>query len=109
MLQVRDFIDSMDTAAQAANEALHQAGGEVYVVEGAVRDLVLGKNPKDYDLLVTELTTPEVKKALQSIPGAQIGLVGASFGIFLVRMGNDACEVAQPRTERSTGSGHQDF
>lgn len=109
MLPISDFLNKMDPAAKAANEALQSAGGEVFVVGGAVRDLVLNKTPNDYDLLVTDLDVPSVKKALQSISGANIGLVGQAFGIFIVSIDKDTCEVALPRTESSTGAGHKDF
>ena len=101
-MQIGDFIESMDPAAQAANEALHNAGGEVYVVGGAVRDLVLGKTPNDYDLLVTGISTPEVKKALKSIPEAKVGLVGAAFGVFLLLppLGGELFEVIAPDCSR---------
>ena len=44
---------------------LVSAGFEAYVVGGSVRDLVLGKEPKDYDVTTKsspQVTTPTVPK-----------------------------------------------
>ena len=38
-------------------ESLHKAGFETYLVGGAVRDLLLGLEPKDYD--ISTAATPE--------------------------------------------------
>lgn len=42
-------------------DAIKQRGGELYIVGGAVRDILLGKKPQDIDL-ATNLTPEEVKQ-----------------------------------------------
>ena len=48
-------------AAQAATKTLESAGFEAYIIGGAVRDILLGKTPKDFDL-VTNAKPEEILK-----------------------------------------------
>jgi tRNA nucleotidyltransferase (CCA-adding enzyme) len=97
-----------DPSAQAAADALQAAGGQVYIVGGAVRDAVLGQNPKDVDLMVGGLTEQQITEALS--PLGKLNFTGAQFGVFRFRLGdNPEVEIALPRTERSTGAGYTDF
>lgn len=109
--EVGGYISSMvaaDPAAWAAKQALQQAGGRVYAVGGAVRDALLGHEPKDIDLMVNGLPAESVRKVLGALPG-RTDLTGKDFGVFRYRQGKEDVEIALPRRERSTGAGHQDF
>jgi tRNA nucleotidyltransferase (CCA-adding enzyme) len=98
-----------DPAASQAAEALNAAGGDTYIVGGAVRDTVLGKLPKDIDLLVSGLTQGAIEKVLSSLPG-HATFAGKNFGVYHYHVGNDTVEIAMPRTETPTGGGgHKDF
>ena len=82
-------------AAQAVSRRLARAGFRSALVGGAVRDLLLGRTPSDFDLVTT--ARPE---ELQNIfPEAK--LVGASFGVVIVRENDIDMEVATARSERS--------
>lgn len=82
-------------AAQAVSRRLARAGFRSALVGGAVRDLLLGRTPSDFDLVTT--ARPE---ELQNIfPEAK--LVGASFGVVIVRANGIDMEVATARSERS--------
>lgn len=96
-----------DPAAKTAYELLSQAGGQVYVVGGAVRDVVLGKRPKDLDLMVAGLTQEQIENALRG--HGRVELTGKQFAVYRFRRGTGDVEIAMPRTERSTGGGHKDF
>lgn len=72
----------------------------VLMVGGAVRDLILGRQPSDFDFLVEGATLDEF---LGEFPGAR--QVGKDFPVFLV----DGHEYAFARTEKSTGRKHVDF
>ena len=48
-------------AVEKVLNTLHQAGFEAYVVGGAVRDLLLGHKPKDFDV-ATNATPKQVNK-----------------------------------------------
>lgn len=52
----------VDERAKNVVTTLQQAGYEAYVVGGAVRDLLLGLRPKDFDVATN--ATPEQVKAL---------------------------------------------
>lgn len=72
----------------------------MYVVGGAVRDLLLGKTPRDIDYVAVGVTAEELlaEGFIQ---------VGKSFPVFLDPRDNS--EVALARLEISTGIGHTDF
>ncbi len=67
---------------------LQQEGYEAYIVGGSVRDLLLGKVPKDYDI-ATDAIPEEVKTVF---PRARI--IGRRFRLAHVRMGGTLLEVA---------------
>jgi poly(A) polymerase len=81
-------------ATQIASD-LKSHGHQAWLVGGCVRDLVLGPEPKDYDIS-TDATPDEL---LKIFPKAQ--LVGAQFGVILV----DAVEVATFRSDHSYQDG----
>jgi poly(A) polymerase len=70
---------------------LASRGYQAFLVGGCVRDLLLGKDPKDYDIS-TDATPTEV---IELFPAAQ--LVGAHFGVVLV----NGVEVATFRSDRN--------
>ncbi|MFW5962335.1 MAG: HD domain-containing protein [bacterium] len=79
-------------------------GGSVFLVGGAVRDLLLGLVPKDRDYCVTGVT---VEAFTSAFPKAE--LVGKDFPVFLLEVDGEVSEVAFARTERKSGKGHQGF
>ena len=96
-----------DDAAKTASDALTAAGGQVFVVGGAVRDAVLGSTPKDIDLMCAGLTDEQIEAALN--PLGRLDFTGKAFGVFRFKKGDSEVEIALPRTEQSTGTGHKDF
>ena len=52
----------VDDRARRVVETLQDAGYEAYIVGGAVRDLILGHRPKDFDVATN--ATPEQVKSL---------------------------------------------
>ncbi|MBQ8637335.1 MAG: CCA tRNA nucleotidyltransferase [Clostridia bacterium] len=55
---------AISDGAKAIIERLHQSGFEAYIVGGAVRDLVMGKTPHDYDI-TTSAKPPEIKSVFK--------------------------------------------
>ena len=84
----------LSTAIQIAAQ-LRQHGFQAWLVGGCVRDMVLGREPKDYDIS----TNARPDQLLQIFPRAQ--LVGAQFGVVLV----DGVEVATFRSDHSYQDG----
>jgi poly(A) polymerase len=73
---------------------LNEAGYAAYLVGGAVRDLLLGGHPKDFDV-ATDATPDEVKKLFRNCR-----LIGRRFRLAHVVFGSEIIEVA---TFRGTG------
>lgn len=84
---------------------------EVYLVGGAVRDLLLSRPTKDYDFVVRNVPITPLQAFLKK--HGSVRLVGKKFGVlkFLPRTGTEPFDIALPRTEHSdTGTGHyRDF
>src|ERR1035438_2773068 len=74
---------------------LREHGYQAWLVGGCVRDLLLGREPKDYDIS----TDARPDQLLEMFPQAQ--LVGAQFGVVLV----DGVEVATFRSDHSYQDG----
>lgn len=67
---------------------LKNAGFEAYLVGGGVRDLLLGREPKDFDV-VTDAEPEQVKRLFRSAR-----LIGRRFRLAHVRFGPEIIEVA---------------
>jgi len=97
---LKDF--QLSLAGQAAVEIvrrLRDAGFQAYLVGGCVRDLVMGREPKDYD--VSTDATPE--QVLKLFPNSLT--VGAQFGVVIVPGEPENVEVATFRNDGLYGDG----
>lgn len=81
--------------AVRVTQTLQEAGFKAFVVGGAVRDLLLGVKPKDFDI-ATNATPEEVKKLFR-----RAFIIGRRFQIVHVMFGQDLLEVT---TFRGRGS-----
>lgn len=87
--------------------------GEIYLVGGAVRDLLLGRETKDYDFLIRGIPAAALRDFLKS--HGKVNWVGKNFGVYKFMPNGMALEeqidIALPRTERSflKGGGRRDF
>ena len=79
---------------------IKQEGGNLYLVGGAVRDSLLGKQTHDEDYCVTGIT---FEKFQQLFPEAHIR--GKAFAVFDI----EGKEFALARTESKIGTGHKEF
>ncbi|HEY9100325.1 MAG TPA: polynucleotide adenylyltransferase PcnB [Thiobacillus sp.] len=86
--------DQLDDCALKTCETLSQAGFRGYLVGGAVRDLLLGKTPKDFDV-ATDATPEEVRRLFR-----RSRIIGRRFQIVHVMCGRVTIEVT---TFRSNG------
>lgn len=87
---------SLDRDAVRIVEKLRQAGHDAYVVGGAVRDLLVGREPKDYDI-VTDAEPPRIKKLFY-----RSRIIGKRFRLVHVYAGPKIFEVS---TFRSISNG----
>ena len=76
-------------------------GHRAFLVGGCVRDLLLGRAPKDHNVATD--ATPE--QLLEMFP--QAGLVGAHFGVVQVREGGAQVEVATFRSDHAYHDGRR--
>lgn len=84
--------------------------GRVFLVGGAVRDLMLKRAVKDLDLVLAGVPAADIRKKLHALGAVQE--VGVRFGVFhLVPRGtNCTVDIALPRTEQGKGTGgYRDF
>lgn len=72
---------------------LRDAGHVAYLAGGCVRDMLMGLEPKDYDV-ATDAPPARVRKLFSNTQA-----VGAAFGVILVRLRGSQIEVATFRTE----------
>ncbi len=97
--QFVQVLAAIDPAASVASEALRYAGGKVYVVGGAVRDVLRGSEPKDIDLMVGGLPEHEVNDILSKLPG-HVDVTGKRFGVYRYRHDGHEVEIALPRQDK---------
>ncbi|HEY3487280.1 MAG TPA: polynucleotide adenylyltransferase PcnB [Gammaproteobacteria bacterium] len=81
---------------------LHQAGYGSFLVGGCVRDILLGRYPKDFDV-ATEAHPETVKKLFDNCR-----LIGRRFRLAHVIYGRDIIEVATFRGYAEAGAAHAD-
>ncbi|XP_010421177.1 PREDICTED: uncharacterized protein LOC104706666 [Camelina sativa] len=77
---------------------LKSKGHDVYLVGGCVRDLILKRTPKDFDIL----TSAELKEVVRTFPRCEI--VGRRFPICHVHVGDDLVEVSSFSTSAQNSS-----
>ncbi|GAB3732860.1 polynucleotide adenylyltransferase PcnB [Luteimonas pelagia] len=81
---------------------LREAGYGAYLVGGAVRDILVGGHPKDFDVATS--ATPEQVKALFR----NCRLIGRRFRLAHVVFGREIIEVATFRSNADDGSGERE-
>ncbi|MBE2215408.1 MAG: polynucleotide adenylyltransferase [Opitutaceae bacterium] len=81
--------------------------GRPFLAGGCVRDWLLGREAKDFDVEVYGLSWEEVAAILR--PFGPTDVVGRSFGVIKLRLGGAEYDIALPRRETKTGAGHRGF
>ncbi len=91
-------LDELCPYATDVVRDLQEAGYEAYIVGGSVRDLLLGKIPKDFDV-ATNATPEEVQDVFP-----RCRLIGRRFRLAHVRKGGALIEVATFRGQATAGN-----
>ncbi|OAM51452.1 poly(A) polymerase [Methylovorus sp. MM2] len=78
----------LSTGALKTTEGLQKAGFEAFVVGGAVRDLLLKKRPKDFDI-ATNATPEQVNRVFR-----RSRIIGRRFRLVHVMFGDETVEVS---------------
>ena len=82
--------------------------GRPRIVGGAVRDWLLGLEPKDFDLEVAQASFADLHRVLSPLGATDV--VGRSFGVIKLRLSSGTeYDIALPRRESKTGAGHRGF
>ena len=86
---------------------LHAAGYRAVVVGGAVRDALLGGQPKDFDIEVYGIAYDRLAAILAR--HGRVDLVGKSFGVVKLNSAGHEYDFSVPRRDSKLGLGHRDF
>jgi putative nucleotidyltransferase with HDIG domain len=90
-----------DTLARSIVAQLRAAGHQAYLVGGCVRDLLLRRDPKDFDV-ATDARPDRVSELFE-----RSEQVGAHFGVVLVRENTSQVEVATFRSDAGYSDGRR--
>jgi len=91
----------MEKTAIQIVKKLKKAGFEAYFAGGSVRDMLMEKEPVDYDI-ATSATPDEIEKMMpKTIP------IGKQFGVILAEVGGHHFEVATFRSDSSYSDGRR--
>ena len=80
--------EDISYGAKRVTDGLQAAGYKAYVVGGAVRDLLLGREPKDFDV-ATDATPEQVKQVFR-----RAHIIGRRFRLVHVMFGQETVEVS---------------
>ena len=95
----------MPDEVQVAAELVRSAGGRALLVGGCVRDALLGRAPKDFDIECFGISCEDLQRILRT--RFDLDLVGLSFGV--IKLHGLDIDVALPRRETKLGLGHRAF
>ena len=87
---------------------VREAGGRACLVGGCVRDQLLGRPVKDWDVEVYGLPRDQLEKTLRRL--GRVDAVGRSFGVFKSRPAGwrgEEIDVSIPRRDSKVGPGHR--
>lgn len=102
--------DAAAVAARRGAERILQlltgAGFEAYIVGGAVRDILMGRTPHDYDI-VTSARPDDVIRVVRANGFTAGDPVGKSFGVVIAVVPEGAYEIATYRSERYGADSHR--
>src|SRR5438132_1651091 len=85
-------------------EAVRDAGGRALLVGGCLRDVLMGRQPRDWDLEVYGIEPARLRELLDKF--GDVNVVGEAFTVY--KLGADL-DVSLPRRERKSGHGHRAF
>ena len=87
---------------------LRKSGAKTFYVGGYVRDELLGKENKDIDIEIHNISEDNFINIFKS-QNIKLDYVGKSFGVFKASLDVEDFDFSFPRTEVQTGDKHTDF
>src|SRR5690349_4681552 len=94
--------DQLSAAARSVTRRLQDEGFNAFIVGGAVRDLLLGIEPKDFDV-ATDATPEEIKPLFR-----RAFIIGRRFRLVHVLIGAETIEVSTFRAARDVSDAEAD-
>ncbi|HEY0080158.1 MAG TPA: HD domain-containing protein [Pyrinomonadaceae bacterium] len=85
-------------------QAVREAGGRALLVGGCVRDRLMNRRVKDWDVEVYRVEPARLRKLLDEF--GTVNVVGEAFTVY--KLGHNL-DVSLPRRERKAGRGHRGF
>lgn len=104
---ITPFAIDIPSDLQRAIERLEREGAACRLVGGCVRDALLGRRPKDFDIEVYGLELDRIAETLQTI--GRTDRVGRAFAVVKFWRNGREYDFSVPRTESKSGSGHRGF
>jgi len=95
-------------ALRKISKALIKQGAKAIVVGGAVRDALLTKECKDWDIEVYNIDNLNTLESYLKEFGS-VNSIGKNFGILKLKIDNYEFDFALPRSERKITKGHKGF
>jgi tRNA nucleotidyltransferase (CCA-adding enzyme) len=90
------------------SQEIKEAGGNAYLVGGCVRDMIVGKISKDFDIEIHGLEAERIEEIAKNI--GKVSEVGKAFGILKITLNNGLdLDISLPRRESKISSGHKGF
>lgn len=86
------------------SRVISEAGGRALLAGGCVRDRLMGRQPKDWDLEVYRVAPEHLREILEQF--GPVNAVGEAFTVY--KLGPEL-DVSLPRRERKSGRGHRGF
>jgi poly(A) polymerase len=93
--------EAISSGSRRVVETLQDNGYQAFIVGGAVRDLLAGLKPKDFDV-ATDATPEEVRRCFR-----RSRIIGRRFQIVHVMMGQETVEVTTFRGHHGQQDGHR--
>ncbi len=94
--------DQISNAALRVCDGLQDEGYQAFVVGGAVRDLLLGRHPKDFDV-ATDATPEQVRAVFR-----RSRIIGRRFRLVHVMFGQETIEVSTFRAHHQAPAGEEE-
>jgi tRNA nucleotidyltransferase (CCA-adding enzyme) len=100
------FLVVMEIPEQVLHlaEAVRGEDGRALLVGGCVRDELMGRQPKDWDVEIYGIEPHRLRELLDAF--GPVNVVGEAFTVYKLGAHLD---VSMPRRERKTGRGHRSF
>ena len=110
-----DLLSTVTTLAKAIRELPTDVDHadippRAFLVGGCVRDEMLGVEWKDADMEIYGVSQAQLEALLEKMFGDRVNVVGKTFAVYKIAIGDGTdLDIAIPRRESATGSGHKDF